>query len=71
MKRVWQYRKGEVPGFTRKYNVKTLVYYEMFDSMEHAIQREKNIKDWNREWKLKLIEKRNSDWRDLYGDIYR
>ena len=58
-----------VQGFTSRYNVKILVYYEVHDSAESAITREKRIKKWKRAWKLRLIEEKNPDWRDLYGEI--
>ena len=62
---VWQHRAGSVPGFTRDYDVKLLVWFEQLGTMELAIQREKRIKKWNRAWKLALIEKRHPDWDDL------
>jgi len=58
-----------VPGFTKRYGVKMLVYYEEHATAEAAIQREKNIKHWSREWKIDLITSMNPDWRDLYDDI--
>ena len=60
-----------VAGFTKKYRVKRLVYFEPHDTAYAAIQREKNIKHWSREWKIDLIVKTNPDWRDLYDDIVR
>ena len=69
IKRVWQHKNGLVEGFTMKYGVKMLVYYEIHESAENAIKREKQIKKWRRAWKLKLIEEKNSPWRDLYVDI--
>jgi putative endonuclease len=60
-----------VAGFTKKYHVKRLVYFEPHDTAYAAIQREKNIKHWSREWKIDLIVKANPDWRDLYDDIVR
>ena len=69
VKRVFEHKSKSVAGFTKKYNVATLVYFEAHDTAETAIQREKQIKEWKREWKLKLIEKSNPDWRDLYTDI--
>jgi len=65
-KRVFEHKQGLVEGFTKKYNVKTLVYYEWADDVRSAIQREKNLKKWNRKWKLELIEKENPEWDDLY-----
>ena len=55
-----------VEGFTKKYNVKILVYYEVHDNADSAINREKQIKKWRRAWKIKLIEKKNPGWKDLY-----
>ncbi|BCX03260.1 MAG: endonuclease [Candidatus Roseilinea sp.] len=67
--RVWEHKNDSVEGFTRKYGVHMLVYYELHASMVDAIRREKQLKKWNRAWKLKLIEAQNPDWRDLYDDI--
>ena len=58
-----------VQGFTREYDVTRLVHYELFGSMEHAIEREKRLKKWSRAWKLRLIEERNPQWRDLWEEI--
>jgi len=69
IKRVWQHKNGWVEGFTKKYGVKRLVYYEVHENAESAIQREKQVKKWRRAWKMKLIEDKNSEWRDLYFDI--
>jgi putative endonuclease len=69
IKRVWEHREGVVDGFTKQYAVKDLVWYEIFDDPVTAITREKNIKKWNRGWKLKLIEQMNPQWRDLFGEI--
>ena len=69
--RIWQHRHGEVPGFTKKYGVYRLVYAEPHDTMEAAITREKQIKEWKRAWKLRLIESANPEWRDLYDEICR
>ncbi|PHS21459.1 MAG: GIY-YIG nuclease [Robiginitomaculum sp.] len=68
-KRIWQHREGEVAGFSKRYNVKILVWYEAHETMESAITREKQIKEWKRVWKLELIEKTNPQWRDLWDDI--
>ena len=68
-KRVWQHREGVADGFTKEYGVKDLVWYEVCEDAIAAITREKQIKKWNRGWKLKLIESKNPDWRDLYSDI--
>ena len=66
--RVSQHKEGVVVGFTSRYHVKRLVYYELFYSPTSGIQREKQMKKWNREWKIKLIEKHNPTWKDLYED---
>jgi len=67
--RAFEHREGLVPGFTKRYGIKMLVYYERHDTAAAAIQREKNIKHWPREWKIDLILSMNSDWRDLYDEI--
>ena len=69
VKRVWEHKQDLVEGFTKKYQVHTLAYYEIADSIESAITREKQIKKWNRKWKLELIEKNNPNWKDLYQDL--
>jgi putative endonuclease len=56
-------------GFTKKYKVHNLVYYETTDDVESAIRREKQLKRWKRDWKIELIEKQNPEWRDLYSDL--
>jgi putative endonuclease len=71
VRRVYEHRDGLVPGFTRRYGVKQLVYFEIYDDPRSAIQREKNLKHWSRAWKIALIEKQNAEWRDLYDDITR
>ena len=68
-RRVWEHKKGLLSGFTKKYNVKLLVYYEEFQNIHDAIEREKLLKGWNRSWKLRIIEEMNPDWRDLYDDL--
>ncbi|HUJ04465.1 MAG TPA: GIY-YIG nuclease family protein [Rhizomicrobium sp.] len=65
-KRVYQHREGLIPGFTKKYGVKRLVWYEPYESMTAAIQREKTIKKYKREWKINLIERDNPNWDDLF-----
>jgi len=67
--RIHRHRTGQLPGFTRKYGVKLLVWFEQHPTMESAITREKRIKKWNRAWKLELIEAANPDWRDLAEDL--
>ncbi len=69
VKRVWQHKSDLVAGFTKKHQVHTLVWYEVHETMESAIVREKNIKAWKRLWKLELIEVSNLDWNDLYDQI--
>jgi len=69
VRRAFEHREGLVPGFTKRYGIKMLVYYERHDTAAAAIQREKNIKHWPREWKIDLILSMNSDWRDLYDEI--
>ncbi|PTR08142.1 putative endonuclease [Nitrosospira sp. Nsp5] len=69
VKRVWEHKQNLGEGFTRKYGVHTLVYFEMHDEMTEAIRREKQLKKWNRLWKIELIEKTNPDWRDLWQGI--
>jgi putative endonuclease len=66
--RIAQHRNCMVAGFTQKYSVKTLVWFQNFDSMEEAIKREKQIKEWKRAWKIELIEKSNPDWHDLFKE---
>ena len=68
--RTWQHKNSAVEGFTSKYDVYYLVWYELHESMDSAIAREKAIKKWNRTWKLKLVEKLNPEWKDLYNDIF-
>ncbi len=69
VQRVWQHKNDLVEGFTRRYRVHRLVWYEVHESMESAILRERRIKKWNRDWKIELIEKGNPEWSDLYGEI--
>ena len=69
VRRVWQHKSDLVEGFTRKYRVHMLVWFEVHETMESAITREKAIKGWQRKWKLDLIETANPAWRDLYGEI--
>ncbi len=67
--RIWQHRNEVVDGFSRRHHVHLLVWFEVHDAMESAIQREKAIKSWRRAWKIRLIEDMNPYWRDLYPDI--
>jgi putative endonuclease len=69
VRRVYQHKAKVVQGFTARYDVKHLVWFEVHQSIVDAIQREKNLKHWSRAWKIALIEKTNPTWRDLYGDL--
>ena len=69
VQRVWKHRNNLHDGFTKKYRVHLLVWYEVHATMESAIRREKALKRWNRAWKLSLIENANPTWRDLYEEI--
>ena len=69
VKRVWEHRDELAEGFTKKYGIHLLVYYEMHQDMLSAIAREKQIKKWNRAWKLRLVERANPEWRDLWSEI--
>ena len=69
IQRIWKHKRSVVPGFTQRYGVHDLVWYELHETMVTAIAREKSIKEWRRQWKIELIEKQNPDWRDLYEDI--
>ena len=68
-KRVWEHKNDFVEGFTKRYGVHRLMYFEMHQDMLSAITREKQIKKWNRAWKLELIERGNPGWRDLWEEI--
>ncbi len=67
--RIWQHRNDAVEGFTRRYSVHTLVYFELHPEMTQAIAREKQLKKWKRAWKLELIERHNPNWNDLWDEI--
>jgi putative endonuclease len=69
IKRVWEHKSNLVEGFTKKYGVHQLVWYELHENMDSAIQREKRLKGWKRKWKVQLIESTNPDWTDLYSKI--
>lgn len=69
VKRVWQHKKKVVEGFTKKYGVNKLIYYEVADNQEAAVLRERQLKKWNRAWKIRLIEENNPAWKDLYDEI--
>ena len=68
--RVWEHRTGAVPSFTRKYGVKMLVWFEQHETREAALMRERQLKKWNRAWKLELIERQNTSWRDLWDELH-
>ena len=70
VQRIYQHKNNAAEGFTKKYGVHNLVYYELHETMETAIMREKNIKKWKRQWKIDLIEKNNQEWEDLYNEIF-
>ena len=67
--RIYQHREKKIPGFTEKYGVTRLVHIELFTDVLEALKREKQLKKWNRLWKIDLIEKANPDWRDLWFDL--
>ncbi|MFZ5791427.1 MAG: GIY-YIG nuclease family protein [Pseudomonadota bacterium] len=71
VRRVYEHREGVVPGFTKRYGVKKLVYFETYDDPETTIQRGKHLKQWRRSWKIDLITKANPDWIDLYPSLTR
>ncbi|GJL84890.1 MAG: excinuclease ABC subunit C [Micavibrio sp.] len=68
-KRIWEHKEGVVEGFSKKYGLKILVWYEVHDDINEAIKREKQIKKWERKWKLRIIEEMNTGWADLYNDL--
>ena len=69
VQRGWQHRNGVVEGFTSQHGVHHLVFFELHGDMEHAITREKQLKKWNRAWKVRLIEEGNPEWRDLWPEL--
>jgi putative endonuclease len=69
IQRIWQHKNDLVEGFTEKYGVHFLVYYELCGQMVTAIEREKQLKKWNRQWKIDLIEKANPAWKDLWEEL--
>ena len=69
VKRIWEHKNDTTEGFTKKYGVHTLVYFELHQTMLEAITREKQIKKWNRQWKINLIERENAQWRDRWPEI--
>ena len=70
-RRITEHREDIISGFSKKYGLKTLVYYEQHEDVTDAQKREKNIKDWKRDWKIELIEKGNPNWHDLYEHILK
>jgi putative endonuclease len=70
-RRMWEHRAGVVPGFTKQYGVTMLVWYEVHESRASAFVRERQLKKWNRAWKLQLIEQMNPAWRDLWDDLLK
>jgi putative endonuclease len=71
IRRIFDHKSNVVDGFTKKYSIHHLVYFEQFDDIENAIKREKRIKKWNRNWKIRLIEESNPNWTDLYPNLAR
>jgi putative endonuclease len=69
VRRVYEHRNGLIAGFTKRYSIKRLVYFERYEEIQAAIQREHNIKHWSRKWKVRLILANNPDWSDLYDSI--
>jgi putative endonuclease len=69
IRRIYEHRNGLIAGFTKKYSVKRLVYFERYEEIQAAIQREHNIKHWSRKWKVRLILASNPEWNDLYDSI--
>ncbi|HET9679324.1 MAG TPA: GIY-YIG nuclease family protein [Gammaproteobacteria bacterium] len=69
VKRIWAHKQNLVDGFTKKYQIHDLVYFEQCEEMLNAIQREKQLKKWNRAWKIRLIEEKNPEWEDLWKEI--
>lgn len=69
VKRVWQHKNKVVEGFTKKYEINTLVHYEIAETQEAAALRERQLKKWERSWKIRLIEETNPEWKDLYEEI--
>ena len=69
IKRVWEHKNNLVEGFTKRYKVHNLVWYELYESMTSSIEQEKKMKEWKRAWKIRLIEENNPNWNDLYNSI--
>ena len=70
VKRIWEHKNKVVDGFTKQYSLNLLVWYEVHETMESAILKEKAMKNWKRQWKLEAIEEKNPNWVDLYDEIY-
>ena len=68
-RRIYEHREGLVDGFTKRYGLKRLIYYEQFDNIRDAIQREKTVKHWSRAWKVNVILSKNPEWTDLYNEL--
>lgn len=71
VRRIYEHKNKLKSGFSKKHNIIKLVYFEQYDSIENAIFREKQLKDWHRNWKIELIESKNLDWVDLYDEIIK
>ena len=69
IRRIYEHKNNLIEGFTKNYNIHQLVYYEEYNNIDTAISREKQMKKWNRSWKMQIIEKNNSTWRDLYEEL--
>jgi putative endonuclease len=69
VKRVYEHKQNAIEGFTKKYNVHCLVYYEVYQDVGETILREKLMKKWNRKWKIRCVEEMNPEWKDLYNEI--
>jgi putative endonuclease len=71
IKRVWEHKQKHAIGFTKEYAIDKLVYFEVFDDIKEAVAREKAVKKWKRDWKIKRIEEHNPHWEDLYAGLLR
>jgi putative endonuclease len=71
IRRIYQHKQKLIEGFSKRYNLNKLLYYEVFDSVSEAIKREKQLKNWHRDWKLNLIKTMNPEFKDLYKDIVK
>ncbi|KKR71052.1 MAG: Endonuclease [Microgenomates group bacterium GW2011_GWC1_41_8] len=69
LRRIWEHKQEYVQGFTKRYRIHMLVYYEEYSVIHDALNREKQLKWWNRKWKIELIESKNAQWKDLYNEI--